>query len=65
MMDANKQWESPPVTFLADLVSGAYLALGIMMALFYREKSGIGQMVDVSMQDVMYASNMAAMRTVQ
>jgi formyl-CoA transferase len=38
MMDANKQWESPPVTFLADLVSGAYLALGIMMALFYREK---------------------------
>ena len=40
---------------VADHVSGIYLAVGIMMALYYREKTGKGQHVDVSMQDVIFS----------
>lgn len=44
----------PPGVFFGDLDSGAYCALGVLAALFYRERSGKGQFVDISMQDVMY-----------
>lgn len=47
---------APPVkpgpTF-ADTGSGAYLAIGILGALFQREHTGVGQRVKVAMQDVM------------
>ncbi len=47
---------APPVkpgpTF-ADTGSGAYLAIGILAALFQREQTGRGQYVKVAMQDVM------------
>ena len=38
----------PPV---ADLASGMYAALGIVMALYQRERTGSGQRIDVSMFD--------------
>ncbi|MCX8172060.1 MAG: CoA transferase [Archaeoglobaceae archaeon] len=46
--------------FIADIVSGIYAALGAMFALYYREKTGKGQLVDISMQDVVFSLNLAA-----
>lgn len=57
IMHAYRQpWRTPKVYF-GDLVSGAYAALGAVEALFYRERTGVGQLVDISMQDVMYFQN--------
>jgi formyl-CoA transferase len=42
---------------LADVYSGLVTAYGIMQALFMRERTGVGQMVDVSMLDNMLALN--------
>ncbi len=36
---------------IADIIAGIYTALGVMTALFHREKTEEGQMVDVSMLD--------------
>ena len=38
-------------TSIADLLSGIYCAQGILLALYRREKSGVGETVDVSMLD--------------
>lgn len=40
---------------IGDNYSGTYLALGIMLALFHREKTGQGQKVDVSMVDTLFS----------
>ncbi|MDM8000224.1 MAG: CaiB/BaiF CoA-transferase family protein [Dehalococcoidia bacterium] len=47
----------PPGVFFADLVSGAYAAIGAISALWQRAATGMGQHVDISMQDVMYFHN--------
>jgi crotonobetainyl-CoA:carnitine CoA-transferase CaiB-like acyl-CoA transferase len=60
IMDALGLAQRPPPIFFADLVSGAYAALGVVMALFARARTGRGQRVDVSMQDVMYAHHFRA-----
>jgi len=54
IMAASDRPDRPPAIFFADLVSGAYCANGVLLALLHRERSGAGQMVDISMQDVMY-----------
>jgi crotonobetainyl-CoA:carnitine CoA-transferase CaiB-like acyl-CoA transferase len=36
---------------IADIASGMYAAIGILLALYQREKTGAGQMIDVSMFD--------------
>ena len=42
----------PPINLLADFAGGSVLcALGIMMALFERNKSGLGQVIDHSMTE--------------
>ena len=46
--------------FIGDLVSGAYTALAILLALRHRDKTGEGQFIDVSMQDVCYFQNYRA-----
>jgi crotonobetainyl-CoA:carnitine CoA-transferase CaiB-like acyl-CoA transferase len=51
----------PPGVFFADLVSGAYAAIGAVSALWQRETTGKGQHVDISMQDVMYFHNFWAL----
>jgi crotonobetainyl-CoA:carnitine CoA-transferase CaiB-like acyl-CoA transferase len=38
---------------ISDIASGMYAALGIMMALYQRERTGVGQLVDVSMFESM------------
>ncbi len=52
--------DGPPRLPLADFSSGNILALGISQALYYREKTGKGQMIDLSMLDLMYALNVRA-----
>lgn len=40
---------------IADNYSGTYLALGITMALFQRERTGLGRRLDVSMVDTIFS----------
>jgi CoA:oxalate CoA-transferase len=40
---------------IADNVTGIYLCVGVLMALYYREKTGRGQMVDVAMMDTIFS----------
>ncbi|MBP7585641.1 MAG: CoA transferase [Spirochaetes bacterium] len=50
-----------PDNYWGDLTSGAYAAIAVLLALIHRMKTGRGQMIDLSMQDVMYTSNYRAM----
>lgn len=50
-----------PHNYWGDLVSGAYAAIAVLLALIARMKTGRGQFVDHSMQDVMYFNNYRAM----
>jgi CoA:oxalate CoA-transferase len=57
-------YDPPPRTqFLpiSDLTSPVYAAFAIMLALHHRENTGRGQHIDLSCQDVMYATNFLAM----
>lgn len=56
-MYANHQPDRPPGVFFADLDTGAYAAIGVLAALRVREQTGRGQLVDISMQDVIYFQN--------
>ncbi|MHA1268372.1 MAG: CaiB/BaiF CoA transferase family protein [Candidatus Helarchaeota archaeon] len=49
--------DGPPRIPLSDFSAGNVMALGICQALYYREKTGKGQMIDLSMLDLMYAMN--------
>ncbi len=57
IMYVSERMDRQPALFFADTLSGIFGALGAMQALYYREKTGKGQIVDISMQDVMYAIN--------
>lgn len=52
---------APPSNYWGDLMSGAYAAIAALMALVHRMKTGRGQFVDISMQDVLYFNNYRAM----
>ncbi len=60
IMYAYRMEDKTPKCYFADLVSGAYAALGAMEALFARERTGKGCLVDISMLDVMYFQNFSA-----
>lgn len=50
--------DSPPTKVgpsVADNVTGIYLCVGVLMALYHREKTGQGQMVDVAMLDTIFS----------
>lgn len=51
----------PPANYWGDLVSGGYAATAACMALIHRLRTGEGQYVDISMQDVLYFNNYRAM----
>ena len=50
----------PPTNHWADFMSGAYAALAALMGLIHKMKTGEGQFIDVSMQDVLYFNNYRA-----
>lgn len=50
-----------PDNFWGDLVTGAYAAISILLAVIHRMKTGRGQYIDISMQDIMYYNNYRAM----
>ena len=62
IMAAQRVKHRSPGVFFGDLVSGAYAAIGILSALRFRDQSGEGQFIDISMQDVMYFHNFRAMQ---
>ena len=43
-------------TSVGDIIAGTHAAYGILAALFYREKSGKGQYLDISMVDSLFAT---------
>ena len=50
--------DGPPIKVgpaIADNYTGTYLALGIVLALYSRDKTGIGQRVDVAMLDTIFS----------
>ena len=51
----------PPANYWGDFVSGGYAAMAACMALIHRLRTGEGQYVDISMQDVLYFNNYRAM----
>ncbi len=50
-----------PDNYWGDLMTGAYAAVSILLAMIHRMKTGRGQCIDISMQDVMYYNNYRAM----
>ena len=57
-MDMNGWPDKPPVragSSIGDIVSGMFLAIGVLAALRYRDITGRGQMVDVAQVDSMIA----------
>ncbi len=52
--------EGPPRFPVADYSAGITCALGISQALYYRERTGKGQFIDISMHDLMFAINIRA-----
>lgn len=58
MMSVTGYPDAPPVKIgpsVADNYSGTYLALGVTMALFQREKTGEGRRIDVAMVDTLFS----------
>ncbi|MHA1377148.1 MAG: CaiB/BaiF CoA transferase family protein [Candidatus Helarchaeota archaeon] len=60
IMSVMKKEDEPPSVFFADLGAGVHAAYGILAALHYRNRTGKGQFVDISMQDIMFAFNFRA-----
>jgi formyl-CoA transferase len=61
LMSITGEPEGPPMKTggaLADMIAGSYAALGIVAALKERERSGLGQSVDVSMVDCLFSMMM-------
>jgi CoA:oxalate CoA-transferase len=57
-MDMNGWPDKPPCragSSIGDIVSGMFLAIGILAALRYRDRTGKGQMIDVAQVDSMVA----------
>jgi len=60
ILDALNIKEGPARLPIADYTAGHICAIGVSQALYYREKTGIGQFIDISMHDVMFAINIRA-----
>ena len=58
MMSVTGFPDAPPCKVgpsIGDNYSGAYLCMGILMALYQREKTGVGQRLDVAMMDTLFS----------
>ena len=58
MMSVTGFRDGPPCKIgpsVGDNYSGAYLCMGILMALYEREKTGVGRRIDISMMDTLFS----------
>ena len=58
MMSVTGFQDGPPCKIgpsIADNYSGAYLCMGILMALYEREQTGVGRRIDVAMVDTLFS----------
>lgn len=58
MMSVTGFADGPPCKIgpsVGDNYSGAYLCMGVLMALYEREKTGVGRRIDVSMVDTLFS----------
>ncbi|NLD19774.1 MAG: CoA transferase [Clostridiales bacterium] len=58
MLNLTGDKDRPPVkvgTAVADHLGGTYLTIGVLMALYHRERTGEGQFVDVAMVDAIFS----------
>lgn len=58
MMSVTGFSDGPPCKIgpsVGDNYTGAYLCMGILMALYEREKTGVGRRIDVSMMDTLFS----------
>ncbi|MFX1391499.1 MAG: CaiB/BaiF CoA transferase family protein [Promethearchaeota archaeon] len=60
ILDAFGFKEGPPRLPIADYTAGHIAAIGISQALYHRERTGVGQFIDISMHDIMFALNIRA-----
>ena len=60
ILDALGYKEGPPKLPIADYTAGHIAAIGISQALYYRERTGKGQFIDISMHDIMFSINIRA-----
>lgn len=59
MMSVTGFADGPPCKIgpsVGDSYSGAYLCMGVLMALYEREKTGVGRRIDVAMVDTLYST---------
>ena len=59
LLDAMRVKETPGLP-IADYSTGNVAALAIASALYHKERTGEGQLIDLSMQDLMYSMNIRA-----
>lgn len=58
MMSVTGFADGPPCKIgpsVGDNYAGAYLCMGILMALYQREKTGVGRRIDISMMDTLFS----------
>lgn len=58
LMSVTGTKDSPPIKTgspISDAISGAYAAMGILGALFHKQRTGQGQEIDVSMADCLFS----------
>ena len=58
LMSVTGSNDSPPIKTgspISDAISGAYAAMGILGALFHKQRTGQGQEIDVSMADCLFS----------
>ena len=60
ILDALDLKEGPPKLPIADYSAGHVAAIGISQALYHRERTGLGQFIDISMHDIMFSINIRA-----
>lgn len=59
MMSVTGFADGPPCKIgpsVGDSYTGAYLCMGVLMALYEREKTGVGRRIDVAMVDTLYST---------
>lgn len=58
LMSVTGENDSPPIKTgspISDAISGAYAAMGVLAALFHKQKTGQGQEIDISMADCLFS----------